>query len=151
VAFALGVGFMSLTGMIMLAVPEPLVHLFLDPADPANAEVIRLALSFLMVAAFFQIFDGAQAVGAGMLRGLQDTSVPMLYAAVGYWGIGLGTGVALAFWFGWEGVGVWIGLATGLAVVSVLMLWRWLRRERLGLVRWAHEEAPGREGRALPT
>ena len=149
VAFALGVGFMSLMAMVMLAWPEPLVHLFLDPADPANAEVIRLALSFLMVAAFFQIFDGAQAVGAGMLRGLQDTSVPMLYAAFGYWGIGLGTGVAFAFWFGWEGVGVWIGLATGLAVVSVLMLWRWLRRERLGLVRWPHEDAPGHVDRAL--
>jgi MATE family multidrug resistance protein len=140
---------MSVTAMVMLAVPEPLVHLFLDPADPANAEVISLALSFLMVAAFFQIFDGAQAVGAGMLRGLQDTSVPMLYAAVGYWGVGLGTGVALAFHFNWQGVGVWIGLATGLAVVSVLMLWRWLRRERLGLLRWPCEEAPGPENRTL--
>jgi MATE family, multidrug efflux pump len=141
VAFALSVGFMSLMALVMIAIPERLVHLFLDPGDPGNAEVIRLALSFLMVAAFFQIFDGAQAVGAGMLRGLQDTSVPMLYAAFGYWGIGLGTGVGLAFGLGWDGVGVWIGLATGLAVVSALMLWRWLRRERLGLVRWAQEEA----------
>jgi MATE family multidrug resistance protein len=146
VAFALSVGFMSLMAMVMLAIPERLVHLFLDSADPANAEVVRLALSFLMVAAFFQIFDGAQAVGAGMLRGLQDTSVPMLYAAFGYWGVGLGTGVGLAFAFGWQGVGVWIGLATGLAIVSALMLWRWLRRERLGLVRWAHEQAPGLQG-----
>jgi MATE family multidrug resistance protein len=150
VAFALSVSFMSLMGLVMLTIPKPLVHLFLDPADPANGEVIRLALSFLMVAAFFQIFDGAQAVGAGMLRGLQDTSVPMLYAALGYWGIGLGTGVGLAFGLGWDGVGVWIGLATGLAVVSALMLWRWLRRERLGLVRWTHAEAPGPMDRALP-
>jgi MATE family multidrug resistance protein len=150
VSFALSVGFMSMMAIVMLAIPERLVHLFLDPADPANGEVIRLALSFLMVAAFFQIFDGAQAVGAGMLRGLQDTSVPMLYAALGYWGIGLGTGVGLAFYLGWEGVGVWIGLATGLAVVSALMLWRWLRRERLGLVRWTQQETPGHVDRALP-
>ncbi|HEY0149306.1 MAG TPA: MATE family efflux transporter [Allosphingosinicella sp.] len=150
VACALGVGFMSVTALIILAVPEPLVHLFVDPADPANTRVIALALSFLYVAAIFQVFDGAQVVGAGMLRGLQDTSVPMLYAALGYWGVGLGTGVWLAFGLGWEGVGLWIGLATGLATVSALMLGRWMRRERLGLVRWAHEEAPGPHDRALP-
>jgi MATE family multidrug resistance protein len=150
VAFALGVGFMALTALIILIAPEPLVRIFLDPADPANAQVISLALSFLLVAAFFQVFDGAQVVGAGMLRGLQDTTVPMLYAAFGYWGVGLGTGIALAFGLGWGGVGIWIGLAAGLGVVSALMLARWMRRERLGLVEWAHEEAPGLKDRALP-
>ena len=79
-AFALGVGFMSMTGLVMLAVPHALVTLFLDPAVPANHGVIRLAVSFLLVAAFFQIFDGAQVVAAGMLRGLHDTRVPMIYA-----------------------------------------------------------------------
>jgi MATE family multidrug resistance protein len=136
-AFAMGVGFMAMTAMVIMAVPEKLVHIFLDPADPANAGVIPLATSFLVVAAFFQIFDGAQAVGAGMLRGLQDTRVPMIYAALGYWGIGLGTGVGLAFGLGWEGVGIWIGLAAGLASVSLMMLARWSRRGRIGLVRWA--------------
>jgi MATE family multidrug resistance protein len=69
-----------------------------------------------------------------MLRGLQDTRVPMLYAAFGYWGIGLPLGAALAFGTPLRGIGIWIGLATGLAVVAFLMLWRWTRRERLGLV-----------------
>jgi len=137
VSFALGVGFMSLTGLVMLAAPQALVHLFLDPTNPDNGPVMKLAVSFLIVAAFFQIFDGAQAVGAGMLRGLQDTRVPMVYAAFGYWFVGLLTGVGLAFGLGWQGVGIWIGLAAGLAVVSALMLARWLRRERLGLVSWA--------------
>ena len=123
-------------GLIMLAAPEALVRLFLDPANPDNGPVMKLAVSFLIVAAFFQIVDGAQAVGAGMLRGLQDTRVPMVYAAFGYWVVGLLTGVGLAFGLGWEGVGIWIGLAAGLAVVSALMLARWLRRERLGLVSW---------------
>ena len=63
-----------------------------------------------------------------MLRGLQDTRVPMLYAAFGYWVVGLGGGAALAFGLGWQGVGIWIGLAGGLAAVAVLMLWRWSRR-----------------------
>ena len=113
-----------------------LVHGFLDESDPRNAEVITLAVSFLAVAALFQIVDGAQAVGAGMLRGLHDTKVPMLYAAFGYWVVGMGVGVWLGFDLDWEGVGVWLGLASGLAVVSVLMIARWMRRERLGLVHW---------------
>jgi MATE family multidrug resistance protein len=82
----------------------------------------------------FQIMDGAQVVGAGMLRGLHDTRVPMIYALFGYWAIGLGVGVALAFALDWRGIGIWDGHAAGLGVVAVLMLWRWNRRERLGLI-----------------
>ena len=120
--------------LVMLAMPHFLVHAFLDESDPRNAEVIALAVSFLAVAALFQIVDGAQAVGAGMLRGLHDTTVPMIYAALGYWVIGLGTGIWLAFGLGWGGIGIWIGLAIGLAVVAMLMVARWARRERLGLL-----------------
>jgi MATE family multidrug resistance protein len=59
----------------------------------------------------------------------------MLFALLGYWGIGLGFGAWLAFERGWGGVGIWAGLALGLAVVSVLMLIRWSLRDRLGLDR----------------
>jgi MATE family multidrug resistance protein len=118
----------------MLFAPHFLIGAFLDVSDPKNALVLDLARSFLVLAAIFQLADGAQAVGAGMLRGLQDTRVPMLYAALGYWGIGLPLGAILAFGTNLRGVGIWIGLATALAVVALLMLWRWLRRDRLGLV-----------------
>lgn len=133
-SFVIGVGFMACMSLLMISMPQQLVHLFLDESDPANGPVIQLAVSFLFIAALFQIFDGAQVVGAGMLRGLQDTTIPMLYAAFGYWVIGMGTGVSLAFWLGWEGIGIWTGLAAGLAVVAMLMIHRWVRRERLGLV-----------------
>jgi len=133
-AFVLGTGFMTLTALLIVAFPRLLVYAFLDESDPANAEVIALAISFLGVAALFQIVDGAQAVGAGMLRGLHDTKVPMLYAGLGYWVIGIGVGVGLAFGAGWEGLGIWLGLAAGLAIVAALMLHRWVRRERLGLL-----------------
>ena len=133
-AFGMSVGFMALAASAMLSMPEPLVFAFLNEGDPANAEVIRLALAFLGIAALFQIVDGAQAVGAGMLRGLQDTKVPMIYAGISYWIVGMGTAVLLGFGAGWGGVGIWTGLAAGLAVASVLMLGRWARRERLGLV-----------------
>jgi multidrug resistance protein, MATE family len=102
--------------------------------SPANAPVIALAVSFLGVAAIFQIVDGAQVVGAGILRGLHDTRVPMIFTFVGYWLVGIGVGVWLAFSRGWGGVGIWTGLALGLAIVAVLMVARWARRERIGLV-----------------
>jgi MATE family multidrug resistance protein len=82
----------------------------------------------------FQIADGAQVVGAGMLRGLQDTRVPMIYAGLGYWGFGMSLSLLFAFRLGFQGTGIWIGLASGLAAVAILMISRWIRRERLGLV-----------------
>jgi Na+-driven multidrug efflux pump len=77
---------------------------------------------------------GAQVLGAGALRGLKDTRVPMVFAAIGYWGVGLPVGVALAFPLGVGAAGLWIGLAAGLAVVAVLMGVRWKSRVVLGLV-----------------
>lgn len=133
-AYVMGVSFMTMTALIMLFWPHLLISAFIDVSDPANAVVIGLAVSFLALAALFQIVDGAQAVAAGMLRGLHDTTVPMIYAGIGYWGVGLPLGAVLAFHFGFNGVGIWIGLSAGLAVVSVLLLWRWLRRDRLGLM-----------------
>ncbi|MFD1949303.1 MATE family efflux transporter [Sphingomonas arantia] len=131
--FGLTTGFMCLMAAVLLAIPRLLVSAFLDVNDPANAEVVALAVSFLAIGALFQVVDGAQAVGAGMLRGLHDTAWPMAFALVGYWVIGLGVGVWLGFNRGMGGIGVWIGLASGLAVVSVLMMVRWSQRERLGL------------------
>jgi MATE family multidrug resistance protein len=133
-AFALGVGFMVLTAITMLAVPRLLIGAFIDLSAPASAPVIEFAVIFLALAALFQVADGAQVMGAGMLRGLHDTRIPMIYAAIGYWGLGLPLGVLLAFWGGLQGVGLWIGLAVGLAIVAVLMVGRWLRRGPLGLL-----------------
>ncbi len=134
-AFVLGVGFMAVMALAMVLIPELLIGIFIDASDPANARVIELGVSFLLIGAVFQIFDGAQVVGAGMLRGLQDTRVPMIFAGIGYWAIGMGLGAWLAFSRNWQGAGIWTGLATGLAVVSVLMVWRWTRRDALGLVK----------------
>jgi len=133
-AYVMGVGFMSLTAGVMLFAPHLLIGAFLDLTKPENWPVVELAATFLAFAALFQLVDGAQAVGSGMLRGLHDTRVPMLIAALGYWGIGLPLGIVLAFPLGLAGVGIWIGLASGLAVVAVLMTVRWIMRERLGLI-----------------
>jgi MATE family multidrug resistance protein len=133
----IGVGFMGAMALVMWSVPRQLVTWFLMDV-PENALTIGLAVSFLRVAAAFQLVDGAQVIGAGMLRGLHDTRWPLLFALVGYWVVGLGIGSWLAFGADWKGVGIWIGLATGLASVAALMLARWLMRNRLGLTRAAH-------------
>jgi len=133
-ALGMGTGFACAAALVLIGFPRLLIGGFLDLADPANAQVIALAVSFLAVAALFQLVDGAQAVGAGVLRGLQDTRVPMIYAAIGYWVIGIGVGTGLAFPLGFKGVGIWLGLASGLAAVAVLLVIRWTRRETLGLV-----------------
>lgn len=132
--FVLGTGFMALMALVIYLFPEALIGIFVTPVDAETTKVFNLAVGFLMIAAIFQIVDGAQVVGAGMLRGLHDTKVPMYFAAFGYWVVGIGVGAWLAFRQGWDGIGVWTGLATGLAIVSILMLVRWSMRERLGLL-----------------
>ena len=130
----MGIGFMGLTALSMIIAPRLLLSIYVDPDAPQNAALIGFALQYLVVAAAFQLLDGAQAVGAGLLRGVQDTSIPMRYALFGYWLPGLMTCVGLGFYTPLKGLGVWIGLAMGLLFVASLMLWRWSRRERLGLV-----------------
>jgi len=128
---------MAVMAAVMFTFPRELISLFLEDS-PANAAVISIGVSFLLIAALFQIADGAQVVGAGMLRGLHDTRVPMIFALLGYWAIGLGVGIALAFVWEWRGVGIWIGLAAGLGVVAGLMLWRWSLRHSLGLTQFSN-------------
>jgi MATE family multidrug resistance protein len=132
-AYGMALGFMLVTASLMLFAPNLLVSGFLDLSRPENGPVAALAVTFLAFAALFQLADAAQVVGAGMLRGLHDTRVPMLIAAFGYWGIGLPLAIVLAFPLGLGGVGIWIGLATSLAAVAIMMTVRWAMRERLGL------------------
>ncbi len=93
--------------------------------------IARCAL-ILPIAAAFQIFDGVQVVGAGILRGMGRTQAPALANAVGYYAIGLPLGWWLAFERGYGLPGVWWGLALGLAVVSSsLLFWIWRSERRL--------------------
>lgn len=137
-ALALGVGFMSVMALVIWSVPELLVSPFLsDVGTGDNARVMALACSYLAFAAAFQIFDAAQVVGANLLRGLKDARVPMLFAALGYWVIGLPVGVLLAFVAGLEGEGIWLGFAVALMVAAALMLGRFALREKLPSLRAA--------------
>jgi MATE family multidrug resistance protein len=133
-ALAVAFGFSFVAAGTMVFFPRAVLSVYVDVADPANAAMVGLAIRYLTIAAAFQLFDGMQAVAAGLLRGLQDTRIPMVMALFGYWIVGFATALGLGFGTRLSGVGVWIGLAIGLVAVSALLLRRWQRREALGLL-----------------
>jgi MATE family multidrug resistance protein len=129
-ALVMGGVFMLAMATVMWTAPESIVGLFIDAADPVNAPVVQAAVTFLAVAALFQLFDGGQVIGAGALRGLKDTRWPMAIAGFAYWIVGIGLATGLGFGAGWGGLGIWIGLAASLAVAAVLMVARFALLQR---------------------
>ncbi|MFP4406741.1 MAG: MATE family efflux transporter [Rhodosalinus sp.] len=116
------------TVVLFLAAPGPLYALFLDPDEPARAEIMQLGALLLAIAALFQLVDAAQVMALGLLRGVRDTTVPMIMAAVSYWAIGIPAALVMGFRLGWGGAGVWLGLTLGLACAGVLMMARFWGR-----------------------
>ena len=86
-----------------------------------NKEVVLIASKLLLVAAFFQIFDGLQVAILGALRGLQDVKIPAFITFVSYWIVGFPVSYYLGRYTSLESVGIWIGLFTGLFVASILL------------------------------
>jgi MATE family multidrug resistance protein len=135
ISIVAGTGFMLFTGALFIIMPETLIGFYIDKSNPANTIPFALAVSYLAVAALFQLVDGAQAMSAAALRGLGDTKVPMIVGIIGYWGCGLATSYYLGFVLDWQGVGIWVGLAVGLAFVAIVLTSRFALRERYGLLR----------------
>ncbi len=92
-----------------------------------DAEVLGIAAGLLPIAAAFQLFDGAQVVGGGILRGMGDTRPAAAFNLVGYYLLGLPLAAVLALRAGVGVAGLWWGLAAGLAVVAVLIV-AWIAR-----------------------
>lgn len=107
--------------------PEFFIGIFVLEDDPARVEILRIGVGILFMAGLFQLVDGLQAIGLGVLRGVQDTRVPMICAAVSYWGIGVPCSYLLGFVFDLKGIGVWAGLGIGLGVAAILLNWRFWR------------------------
>ena len=124
-AITLGAGFMSCTALIFWLAPRAIVRVYTP--DPA---VIRAASGLLFVAAFFQLFDGLQAVATGALRGAGDTRTPMICSGILYWLVGLPLGAYLCFRSGWGAAGLWTGLCVALVLIGSVLLYFWRRRER---------------------
>jgi MATE family multidrug resistance protein len=124
---ALGFGalFMSAAALVFVAAPRALIGAF-----TADAAVLDIGVSLLGVAALFQLFDGLQGVGTGVLRGLGDTRTPMLWNLGAHWAIGLPIAYVLAFRAGLGVTGLWWGLSAGLIICGVALLSVWWRRTR---------------------
>jgi MATE family multidrug resistance protein len=136
-AFAVTMAYVALSATTMLVFPRLLIAPFLSRGAANLDEIVALALSFLQIAALFQLFDGAQAALANMLRGVHDSRWPAVMAIAGYWAVGAPIGVGLAFFTPLRGRGLWIGLACGLAATSLQLLARWRRAERSGFLQSA--------------
>ena len=121
VAIALGVSYMVIMAVVLVAAPRTIAKIYVDIDAPANRGLGEIALSLLAIAAVFQIFDGVQAIAAGALRGYRDTAIPLLLAVIGYWGVGFAGGWLLAFPAGYGPIGLWSGLAAGLAAVALML------------------------------
>lgn len=127
VVVAISLCMAALTVVTFLSIPETLLALFLSPDEPNRAAVIALGVPLLAAAALFQLADAAQVMALGLLRGVKDTQVPMIIAAVSYWVVGMPVSYVFGFVLGWQGPGVWLGLAVGLACAGVFMTGRfWL-------------------------
>jgi len=118
-ALLCGAGFMALTASVFLTMPGPLARLYTD-----DVPVVMLAAALIPLAGVFQVFDGLQAVGGGILRGLGETRVAMLVNLFGYWFLGLPVSYVLGFVLGLGPIGLWWGLVLGLAVVATVLLVR---------------------------
>lgn len=132
-AMTLGAGFMACMAVVLWSVPGLIARIYTP--DPT---VIRMASALLFVGAFFQLFDGLQAVATGALRGAGDTTTPMVCHLVYYWAIGLPLGWYLCFRRNFGAAGLWTGLCVALILIGVTLLFAWRRRERT----FAREIAP---------
>jgi MATE family multidrug resistance protein len=124
-SWAIGIAVMALFAVLFLFANRPIARAFIE-----EIEVVRLAASLLVIAGIFQLVDGVQVIGTGLLRGLRDTTGPMLITIAAYWVVALPLGSWLAFRLQLGAQGMWIGLALGLGVAAALLVGRFVSRSR---------------------
>lgn len=122
-ALFFGACFMTCAAAVFVLFPRPLIAAF-----TSDRAVHQIGVTLLGVAAIFQLFDGIQGVGTGILRGLGDTRTPMLWNLAAHWALGLPVAYILAFHAGLGVIGLWWGLSLGLIICGVALAVVWWRR-----------------------
>lgn len=117
--------FMSVTALLFVIANNYLPFIYTN-----DGTVIALAAQLLIIAGFFQLFDGTQVVGLGVLRGLGDVNIPTLITFLSYWVIGIPMGYILCFKLGMGVHGIWYGLTFGLLTASVMLFWRFQNKTK---------------------
>ena len=135
-AIGLGAVFMAVMVVVIVIFRDviPLAFLGAPAGNAQTAATIALAATLLAFGATFFVVDGVQTIAAGALRGLNDTRVPLLFAALSFWAIGFATSYTLAFPGGLAAIGIWIGFTVGLGVYAVLLVWRFNALTRRGVM-----------------
>jgi MATE family, multidrug efflux pump len=123
IAALLGIVLVSALTLAIVVGRYALARLFFGSGD-ANEATIELTATLLLVGATFFIADGLQTIMGGALRGLNDTRMTLVFAAIGYWAVAFPAGWVLAFHAGLGAVGVWIGLSLGTFVYAGLLILR---------------------------
>ena len=124
-AFVLSAAVMAINGLLFVIFRYPLVSLFVD-----EIEVQEIAAGLLIIAAFFQIFDGVQAVGVGALRGIQDVKIPTVIVFISYWILSIPVGYLLGITFEIGVDGVWYGFVSGLGSASIMLTYRFWKKSK---------------------
>jgi len=125
----------GLIGLVLVAVllllPEPIIGLFIDRSSAEAPALLAIGTMLLALAALFHFVDAAQVMALGLLRGVQDTRVPMWLAALSYWVVGIPASYLLAFKLGFGAAGLWLGLVIGLTLAAAFLMARfWTRVPR---------------------
>jgi MATE family multidrug resistance protein len=119
------IAFMSFTALIFVLANNYLPYIYTN-----DMKVVGIAAKLLLLAALFQLFDGTQVVGLGVLRGLGDVNMPTFITFLSYWVIGIPVGYVLGFHFGLGVDGIWYGLTFGLLAASILLFIRFQNRTK---------------------
>lgn len=122
-ALAVGAAFMCMSALFMLTIPQLLAHIYTN-----DSAVVVIAVVLLPIAGLFQVFDGLQVVGAGVLRGAGDTRVPMVISLAGFWLIGMPISIYLGLYTPLAAAGLWWGFVAGLGSVAFFLVIRIRRR-----------------------
>lgn len=118
--------FMSITAILFIVANNLLPYIYTE-----DSAVINIAAQLLIIAGFFQLFDGTQVVGLGVLRGIGDVNIPTIITFVAYWIIGIPLGYLLGIKLDWGVSGIWYGLTFGLLTASTLLFFRFQNKTRL--------------------
>ncbi|MDI2090211.1 MATE family efflux transporter [Commensalibacter oyaizuii] len=120
--FSIGISafIMTLVCVTVFLFPQLVVNLSLDASSEDNFTTISIAIAIIQVVGLFQIVDGIQTVAMGALRGLKDTTIPMILALISFWGVGYTLSIYFAFNLHWGAPGLWAGMGVGLGVIALL-------------------------------
>ena len=118
-------------GLVFWFLPETVLSLYFDVKDPQNAQTAAIAVSFLRVAATFQLFDAIQVVASCSLRGLKDTRAAMFLSLLSYWVVGLAACCVLTYAYQLGPIGFWYGAAVALGTAAIVLTARFHQQVKL--------------------